>query len=196
MRWWLSTLRHLRDQGSRIWLKESDFTVLTTKSDASGHLGWGLVIGDTIHWSKWTPNEALIKDMTFKELVPILYLAETHGHLLRNKIVRVGIDNSAAVFDLLKGDSISPAVRYLLKRLARAQAEFNFDLVGVHCEREKNKLADILTRFVEHEEIAAFLPDGWEVDMDEASVSTSQWTLSPDSRRVFKMALSQPSTTR
>ena len=134
--------------------------------------------------------------MAFKELAPILYLAETHGHMLRGEIVRVGIDNSAAVFDLPKGDSISPAVRYLLKRLASAQAEFNSDLVGVHCEREKNKLADILALFVAPEEIAAFLPDGWAVDMDEASVSTFQWTFSPDSRRVFKMALSRPSTTQ
>jgi hypothetical protein len=195
LRWWQARLLDMEAQGSRLWLTEADYTVLTTKSDASGHLGWGLVIGDTIHWSKWSPPEVLDNDMVLKELTPILYMCETMGEQLRGKIVRVGMDNAGAVFDVLKGDTPTAKSRRLLKRIAHAQAEFNFDLLAVHVDREKNKLSDVLTRFIVLDEVQAELPDGWRVG-DEASVATSPWRLSPDSLKVSTMRLERRTSPR
>ena len=67
------------------------------------------------------------------------------------------------VYDLLKGDSPTFKVPQLLKRIARAQAEYNFDIIAVHVDREKNKLSDMLSRFVQIGELqpAHGASDGW-----------------------------------
>ena len=126
--------------------------------------------------------------MVLKELTPILYMCEMMGEQLRGKIVRVGMDNAGAVFDVLKGDTPTAKSRRLLKRIVHAQAEFNFDLLAVHVDREQNKLSDVLTRFIGLDEVQEALPEGWHVG-DEAFVATSPWRLSPDSLRVSTIRL-------
>lgn len=199
--WWLRQVVGMVPRGSRLWINELDITVLSTKSDASGRLGWGLVFGDELHFSKWTPSEATDPNMALKELVPILYLAENYGERLAGKIVRVGIDNSSAVFDLLRSDSRDPQIRRLIKRIALAQAEWDFDLVAVHCTRELNKLADLLTRFAAWEELADGLPDGWKLPLRSqlpacmgpvqpgVLLATSPWRLGPGSAAVWHLKL-------
>ena len=187
LRWWRRRLADLRQAGSRLWLQEADYTVVTGKSDASGRLGWGLVWGSDLFFSKWTAAEAMDPDMCYKELVPVLFLAETLGHQLAGKIVRVGIDNSGAVFDLLKGDSDTLATRLLLKRLADAQAKHNFDIIGVQCDRQQQTLADMLTRFQELHEVDACLPAGWALERPEGLPERCQWRLSPDSNSVLRL---------
>ena len=190
--WWRDRLSDLEAAGSRMWLKEADFTVLTAKSDSSGRLGWGMVWGDALYWSKWTADEAMDPDMVYKELVPVVFLAEAMGEQLAGRVVRVGIDNSGAVFDLLKGTSPTPRVRSLLKRLANAQARHNFDIVGVQCDREQQKLADMLTRFAELSGLEAALPHGWSLGGADGSGEVawprrSLWRLSEGSNSVLRL---------
>ena len=45
-------MKDMAGGGSRLWLKEADHTVLTCKSDASGHLGWGIAVGDELHGAR------------------------------------------------------------------------------------------------------------------------------------------------
>lgn len=192
LEWWLEQLADVRWRGSRMWLREDDHTLLTVKSDASGHLGWGLAIGDELHFSAWSELEAKDPDMLLKELVPVLYMAETQGERLRNRIVRPGVDNSGAAFRVL-GGSPRGEVRKLLRRVARQQAKYNFDLIPVHVGREWNTLADLLTRFLQATELQGELPAGWQLEMGEGSLRVSPWRLTPSSPPVYVLKLRQSS---
>ena len=172
--------------GSRLWLKDADHTVLTFKSDASGHLGWGVAIGDELHFSTWTEEEASDPDMVLKEMVPLLYIAETRGEQLAGQIVRMGVDNSGAVFNALTGKG-EGQVRVLMQRLTEMQGKHNFDMLGTHVDREKNKLSDMLTRFLQAAQLEGELPKGWELCGE--SLRASRWRLTPSSRQVWMMKL-------
>jgi hypothetical protein len=192
--WWLQHLTDLKDKGSRVWLDENDFTVLSTKSDAAGRLGWGAVVGPDLIFSKWTAEEAADTDMTYKELVPVLYIVENYGPQLEDTILRVGLDNAAAVFDVLKFDSKTYKVRQILKRIARAQAEWNFRILATHVTRGANELADLLTRFIRLEELDDALPDDWQVDADGALLQRCQWRLTTASNSVLRLSATRRST--
>jgi hypothetical protein len=192
--WWLQHLTNLKEKGSRVWLDENDFTVLSTKSDAAGRLGWGAVVGPDLIFSKWTAEEAADTDMTYKELVPVLYIVENYGPKLEDTILRVGLDNAAAVFDVLKFDSKTYKVRQILKRIARAQAEWNFRILATHVTRGANELADLLTRFIRLEELDDALPDDWQVDADGALLQRCQWRLTTASNSVLRLSATRRST--
>ena len=83
------------------------------------------------------------------------------------------------MFDLLKGDSPTPRVQALLKRLASGQAKHNFDIVGMQCDRTQQVLSDTPTRFGELVDVEAVLPDGWHIGYVEALPRRSLWRLSP-----------------
>ena len=73
---------------------------------------------------------------------------ETRGEQLAGQIVRMGVDNSGAVFNALTGKG-EGQVRVLMQRLAEMQGKHNFDMLGAHMDREKNKLSDMPTRFLQ-----------------------------------------------
>jgi hypothetical protein len=133
--------------------------------------------------------------MTYKELVPVLYIAENYGPQLADTILRVGLDNAAAVFDVLKFDSKTFKVRQILKRIARAQAKWNFRVLASHVTRGANELADLLTRFIRLEELNDALPDDWQVDADGALLQRSQWRLTTASNSVLRLSATRRSTT-
>ena len=187
LEWWSEQLKDMTGGGSRLWLEEADHTVLTCKSDASGHLGWGIAVGDELHFSTWTAEEALDPDMVLKEMIPLLYLSETRGEQLEGQVVRMGVDNSGAVFNTLTGKG-EGEVRKLMKRMAAMQNKHNFDVLGVHVDRELNKLSDMLTRFLQAEQLDEHLPGKWQVQ--GASLRASRWRMTPRSRRVWVMKLS------
>ena len=77
--------------------------------------------------------------------------------------------------------------RALLKRLAIAQAKYNFDIVGVHCDRQRQVLADMLTRFTELADVEAALPDGWTLG-DTALPQRCAWRLDEGSNSVLRLS--------
>ena len=155
--WWVDTLTSPLS-GSRIFLEDEPLPVVTLKSDASGELGWGYLHEGVLHWSQLDASTVDEKHIQYKELIAVVHAAEEHGESFRNRIVRFGLDNQPDCFAVNRLSSGCPLMMNLLRRLARAMCEHNFDVVAVHVSRQFNELADMATRFQALAEFDALLP--------------------------------------
>ena len=83
----------------------------------------------------------------------------------------------------------------LLRRIANAQCEHNFDLVCSHVSREFNQIADMLSRWQASEDLLQFLPSGVELppglQLAPSSPLARCRTASPDSSSPVYRALLQ-----
>ena len=199
--WWLRQLRG-KWSGSVMFLSGKPLPTIRMKSDASGgggpdaaHLGWGYQLGRAIHWSRWNPATVQDHHIQYKELVALAHACEEYGHLFANAVLRVGVDNSGVTYIANKLSSSCPTLMSLLRRIANAQCEHNFDLVCSHVSREFNQIADMLSRWQASEDLLQFLPSGVELppglQLAPSSPLARCRTASPDSSSPVYRALLQ-----
>jgi hypothetical protein len=174
--WWLD--HTVRPAGSIIITADGSIPVVSAKSDASGHLGYGYLHCHQgqwrAHFGRWTASRRKHGDMTAKELFPLISLVEQYGPSLANKLVRFACDNSSTCYCINRGSSRDPDTMQLLRRLADAQVRHNFIILGVHIGRETNTTADILTRFTRISQLQDELArDG--ATVDPQSCRKSPW---------------------
>lgn len=85
-------------------------------------------------------------DMPVAELAVAVMAVEVWGSRLRNRIVEVHSDSSAAVKALRKGRSDSERMNALLHHALRLSALLDFAIYPQHCPARFNHLADRLSR--------------------------------------------------
>ena len=143
--WWWHRLQDGERAGSRFWPSDDAPPILTMKSDASGHLGCGYVIGEEIRTYVWKAEE-LYHSIAWKELFPIYLAAQEFGESWANKIVRAGIDNAGVVYMLNSGSAATSDCAELLRRIADLEYKHSFTLFGAWVPREFNEAADQTSR--------------------------------------------------
>ena len=164
-------------------------------SDASGGFGCGA------HWnSEWLqfewPEGWGGRNITLKEIVPVVFACATWGSSWRGALVTAHIDNTAAVAILNSGYSKEGQIMHLVRCLFFIMAHFQFSLVARHIPGSQNKLADAISR----NNLQSFLSQSQEANpvpaiIHEALVQlliTAQpdWT-SPSWSRFFRSCLQQ-----
>ena len=131
MRWWRKTLSS-DIVGSTICLADNHPAVITAKSDASGQHAFGYVFGEVMHFSRFSEETAAKHHIGYKDTLAICHMAEEYGHLLRDRILRTGVDNTGAVFNILRGSSTCLETQALMRRIADAQCRHQFGIVSPH----------------------------------------------------------------
>lgn len=127
-----------------MWLTETDFPLVSMKSDASGDDGYGYHFGDFEFCSPWTALQ-LQNNIQWKELFPVVVACRRFGSEWSGHIVRTGIDNTGVVYMINSGSSRDPSCMVLLRELADIQRLHEFDLVASWVPRFYNDHSDTLT---------------------------------------------------
>jgi len=151
--WWR---RHLLDPdwtGSRVLLPDRAKPVLI-KSDASGEFGWGYheLAADPAkaRWgqAKWTAEQLRDweHDMATKELYPLVEALKTHGAAWRGRGLKIGFDNTGAVYAINAGRAKTEKARNVMREYGNLINKYELDVVAQWVPRELNKAADALSR--------------------------------------------------
>ena len=124
------------------WISSSTLRMYT---DAAGSLGYAAVFGS--HWfaHPWQDDLA-IREITYKELFPIVLALEIWGHLLRNNRIIFRTDNQAVVAIINKQTSKDIHVMVLVRRLVSSALKFNIQFKAEHIYGYTNVVADKLSR--------------------------------------------------
>ena len=164
-------------------------------SDASGAFGCGALWDREWLQFEW-PDGWGGRNITLKEIVPVVFACATWGSSWRGAAVTAHMDNSAAVAILNSGYSKEGQIMHLVRCLFFIMAHFQFTLVARHIPGSQNKLADAISR----NNLQSFLSQSQEANpvsavIHEALVElliTAQpdWT-SPSWSRLFKSCLRQ-----
>ena len=178
--WWITNAP--RTRGSKIISRDDPISVVSVKSDASGHGGYGYLHQHDgqwrAHFARFLPNRRRHADMTAKELLGLVSLVEQYAHTFTNRVVRFGCDNSSTCYSINKGSSRDPHTMAMLRRLADAQLKHNFLILGVHVGRTFNNVSDILTRFVSTTDLQTELSKD-KATADLPSLRKSDWRYDP-----------------
>jgi hypothetical protein len=115
-------------------------------SDASGDIGYGLVVNNTVYQGLWSDT---VKPASsgYKELVPILLALSLLGPEADGRIVIVSTDNIGNVFSINKGSSLSVESHRLLTRIFDLAAERRIYLIGDWVPRDYNTFCDALSKY-------------------------------------------------
>ena len=95
--------------------------------------------------------------INYKEALCIVFALERWAPFLKDKVVHIHCDNTAAVGMLNKGSTRSPLMMTYLRRLFWCSATFNFRLKVFHVPGALNVAADHVSRLHEHSHLVAFL---------------------------------------
>ena len=155
--WWRRRLHDDAWRGSRIWFPEHAVPVFVMKSDASGELGWGYHFGSSYDFGDWSSRQ-LSYSILYKELFPVIEAASRHGQDWSGSLIRVGLDNTGAVYALNTGSTTDVPAQGLLRRLADLSDRHQFDIVASWVPREHNVTSDILSRLAGAPHLRALLP--------------------------------------
>ena len=117
----------------------------TFVSDASG--SWGCAAVHQSHWFqyKWT-ELSTNKDITWKELLPVLVATVLWGRGWKGMHVLAYCDNEPVVSLLHTRSSPQKHIMQLLQCLFFIEATFDFSLQATHIAGKSNYLADALSR--------------------------------------------------
>ena len=115
-------------------------------SDASGSFGCG-AFGPTTGWFQiqW-PTHWSTRDITVKELAPIVMAAALWGASWKGHHIRFHSDNIAVVAILTKHTSKDPVLNHFLRCLFLYSAFYKFNYSAVHIPGTLNTAADALSR--------------------------------------------------
>ena len=130
------------------WFSAQDLQFFTD-SAGGAHLGCAAIF--KTHWSFLTwphvwYDEALLKDISFLELVPIVMAFHLWGDKLKNQSVILNTDNQALVSILNKRSSKSKRVMHLVRPLVLYCLLHNIHYRAVHVVGKSNLIADALSR--------------------------------------------------
>ena len=118
---------------------------ITITSDASGSWGCGAWYESKWFSLEWQ-DDIRDKNITVKELIPIIIAAVSWGHLFRGMQVVSNCDNMAVVSLLNHRYSREADLMQLLRTLFFLEAHFQFQLSAVHIPGALNVGADDLSR--------------------------------------------------
>lgn len=124
------------------WISDEALHLYT---DASGAVGYGAVFGAHWFFGKWPQNIAS-RQITFKELLPIVLALEIWGSQLRNRCIILHFDNEAVLYILNKQTSKDSHVMVLVRRLVIACMKHNILVRSAHIHGKDNVLPDLLSR--------------------------------------------------
>ena len=114
-------------------------------SDASGEIGFGLVVGDQVFQGLWQ-KEVVGQSSCFKELVPVLLAIELLPKEANGHIVVVNTDNLSNVYAINKGSCKSPDLYEILFTITELAAERQLYLIANWIPREKIEFCDGISR--------------------------------------------------
>ena len=127
---------------------DSDQLQLFTDSAGGSQLGCAAILGSCwsfIRWSSVWSDSAILKDITFLELVPIVlafHLWGGGGGLLQNKKIVLRSDNQALIFILNKKSSKPRRVMHILRPLVLKGILHNIHFKASHVDGISNCIAD------------------------------------------------------
>lgn len=145
--WWREQLA--ADAHAKVWMPfwSSQPPVLCSiYSDASGDVGYGLVMGERVIQGLWQPD-VKSKSSGYKELIPILLALELLGPEANGRVVIITTDNLANVFAINKGQCKSEDSFPLLFRIMELAASRQIYLVADWVPREHNVFQDVISKY-------------------------------------------------
>ena len=147
---------------SPVWYLAKDFKhkeVVTIYTDASGEIGGGYYIPKVSFGQfLWSNNEKDLygigeyTDINGLEFVTAVCTIICNREFLRNKIVRIFVDNTSAVTWLNKRRTSSMFGQTWMRLLISVMIEFEIILDCVHIAGKSNTIADSLSRFLQTQE--------------------------------------------
>ena len=120
--------------------------------------GIGAVFGDDWFYSNLLVDNPSLAHLhiNYKEALCIVFAVERWAPFLRDKVVHIHCDNTAAVAMLNKGSTRNSLMMTYLRRLFWCSATYNFRLEVFHVPGVFNVLADHLSRLHEFSHLSAF----------------------------------------
>ena len=135
--------------------------------DTSGSWGYGAWSPSPYQWfhGSW-PSTWVPKNITAKELLPIVLAAATWGPQWHRLSIRFRCDNIAIVQAISSGKSTEPLVMHLLRGLHLFAMEYRFCISATHIAGKDNGPADALS----HNRLSAFFAQVPEAPRDPAVI--------------------------
>ena len=162
--------------GASMMIDESN-KVLDLFTDASGSLGFGAYFEG--HWtnapwpSRILEEKALKKDITYKELFPIVLSVLLWGHRFSNGKVTFHCDNEAVVSIINKQSTSHRRSMGLVRMLVYFCLTHNIVFKARHIPGKNNDIADALSR-LQHSKFKALAPRG--ADKVRTEIPVAIWT--------------------
>ena len=150
MRWWIG-LQHRRHVGSRLLLQGCRIHTQIVKSDGSGSARWCCITGSRRNvfacFGQLTGSDALVQcQVPFFELAAVYEACIQFAQFWTGRLVVFGVDSWPIMNAIDSGSSADPDLMRLLRGITSLQERFRFDVVSVHCIRDRNQLSDCGTR--------------------------------------------------
>lgn len=144
--WWREQLRTCAAQPRSVpfWTDKPP-VFCNIFSDASGEIGFGLVVGDQVFQGLWQ-EDVVGQSSCFKELVPILLAIEILPQEANGHIVVFNTDNLSNVYAINKGSCKSPDLYAILFTITELAAERQLYLIANWIPREKIEFCDGISR--------------------------------------------------
>lgn len=144
---WLEFLHTFN--GKAFFLSDTWITsdVLHLYTDASGALGYGAVLSEEWFYGTWPINwERQAKNITLKELFPIMAALEVWGNQLANKRILLHTDNMALVHIINRTTSKENNIMKMIRKCVVKCMLCNIHIKAEHVPGCENVLADNLSR--------------------------------------------------
>jgi len=148
LQWWVQYLEHAQHHPVWVpfWTQDPPLHC-RTYSDASGDIGFGLIVGDQFFQGLWAESPTILDQSSgFKELAPIL-LALLHLPAEANgKLVVVTTDNLSNVISINKGACRSEHSAVVLRLIMELAAHQQICLIADWCPRDDLELLDEISK--------------------------------------------------
>ena len=145
--WWDCFLEMWNGRRMIEVLNRSATPSVVLHTDASGSWGCGAFWMKTGRWiqCQW-PQQWLTKNITVKEMLPIVLAMAMWGKLCSHQHILVYCDNMAVVEIMVTKTSRDREIMHLLRCLYFFTAIFDINLKVVHIEGKSNSIADAISR--------------------------------------------------
>jgi hypothetical protein len=164
LKWW----EHLNVNASErdIW---EPVTQKELHCDASGEIGWGAVLQNTVPAQGFWREHQKSRHITFKELMAVRFAVECFAPELAKTVVRLHEDNQAVCAILMKGTSKSPELMRELRKLFHLCGLHSITLRPQYIKSQLNIAADRLSRMTDSED--------WMLNPKYFDIATDTWGL-------------------
>ena len=159
--WWYTHLAASEWPASVVLDADRLACVLHMKSDASGTKGWGYHTLDEEGKVKWaagvfTPMQLLAPILAL-ELYPVVKAVSTHGKEWAGTTLVIGVDNTGCAMAVNAQRGRDMYTRKLMKELAELLIKHDIIIFARWCQREKNTIADDLSKGIAYHTAVANL---------------------------------------
>lgn len=147
LRWWSLLMAEAAQhhRAAPFWTSEPP-VYCNIFSDASGEIGFGLVMGDSVYQGLWN-QDAAEEFSCYQELVPVLLAILLLPSEANRKIVIINTDNLSNVLAINKGSCSSEGLYPILFAITELAAERQIYLIANWIPREKMDFCDGISRY-------------------------------------------------